>query len=128
MDTFNFLLNPLFFSFLRASFRPKGAQNFKFPVFSDWLFWFLQTPLDWLSYLNFCLNKHKIKLILKYTKKENISISPILKFSAQIVKRKIQFLFYEDKGFKFCYKLWFSNPQFWQPNVAGFLDIKLKLQ
>ena len=48
-----------------------GAQNFKFPGFSDWLFQFLQTPLDWLSCIHFSGYILNI-IILRLTKKKKI--------------------------------------------------------
>ena len=62
---------------LPASFRPmrvhllNNEQNFKFPGFSDWLFQFLQTALDWWSYLHFCWYKVKINLILRLKKRRS---------------------------------------------------------
>ena len=63
VDTFNFFLNPLL----------NGAQSFNFSGLSDWLFWFLQTPLYWLSYTHFCWYKKR--------RSSNVSIFTILKFS-----------------------------------------------
>ena len=39
--------------FLTFTLLIKLAQNFKFPGFSDWLFRFLQTAIDWLSCIHF---------------------------------------------------------------------------
>ena len=57
-----------------------GAQNLKFPGFSDWLFRFLQTPRDWLSYVHFCGYKAEILPILRIEiniKKKNFPLSPL---------------------------------------------------
>ena len=68
VDTFNFLLNSLFYIlFLSLQVSNQWIlktcrQNFKFPGFSDVLFWFLQIQHDELSYiLNLEINK-KIRL------------------------------------------------------------------
>ena len=63
----------------------KKFQNFKNYGLSDWLFRLLQTPLDWLRYIQSSGYKPRNKLILKLTKRGNhelISISTILKLSA----------------------------------------------
>ena len=102
VNTFNFLLNPLSLWISVLCFTNEstvhslnGTQNLNFSGFSDWLFRFLQMPLNWLSYIKFCWYKLKIKLILKLTKNEDqalISISTILKFSAQFINYYLNLL------------------------------------
>jgi len=68
VDTFNFLFNPL----LNLSFWISVLCLTNESQLIKWQF--LQTPIDWLSYIKyilFCWVKFRIKLILKLTKREN---------------------------------------------------------
>ena len=93
VDTFNFLLNPLwFFLFFIPSADPDQCRSFlikwciQFRIFpdSDWLCRIFYSPLYWLNFTHFL--GYKLKLILRLIKREYqtlISISTILKFSDQ---------------------------------------------
>ena len=68
MDTFDFLLNPLFFWYREKNQKP-----------------------DWLNFTHFSEYKYKIKLVSRLRKREDlalISISTILKFQALEIKKK----------------------------------------
>ena len=86
VDTFNFLLNPLFFISLQDSrvLSLVCAQNLKL-LACDQLFQISHTPLNWLNFTCFSEYKLQIKTVLRIIKRGDqalISISTILKFSA----------------------------------------------
>ena len=113
LDTFNFLLNPLFL------FQYSNRWEFidlhvKFPIFPasvDWLFQILHTPLYWLNFTCFSGYKLQIKLVLRVIQSIDIDINNSEVFFSDLVKFLRHIYIY------ICIKSYWEEKRFWISNV-----------